>query len=55
MQRHSKLSFFLTNKTNVPCREKIGQIKSVLRFSLMNFFRAFYSDTEKEYIGPTGG
>jgi len=45
----------LTNKTGTPCGEEVGQMKLVLRFSSMNFLRAFYLDAEREYIGPTGG
>ena len=54
-QRCSEPSFFLTNKTGAPCRDEVGQIKPVLRFSSMNSFRASCSDAEREYIGPTGG
>ena len=54
-QRYSELSFFLTDKTSALCRDKIGQMKLILRFSLMNSLRAFCSDVKREYIGPTGG
>ena len=54
-QRHSKPSFFLTNKTGAPCRDEVGQMKPVLRFFSMNSFRASCLDAEREYIGPTGG
>ena len=52
-QRYSKPSLFLTNKTGALCRNKVGQMKPILRFSLMNFLRASCLDTEREYIGPT--
>jgi len=55
IQRCSKPSFFLTNKTDIPCGDEVGQMKPMLRFSSINFFRASYSDAEREYIGPTGG
>ena len=54
-QRHSEPSFFLTNKTSTPYRDEVGRMKPILRFSSMNSFRAFCSDAEREYIGPTGG
>ena len=54
-QRCSEPSFFLTNKTGALCGDEIGQIKSVLRFSSMNSFRASCSDAEREYIGLTRG
>ena len=53
--RYSEPSFFLTNKTSTLCGEEIGQMKPMLRFSLMNFFGASCLDTEGEYIGPTKG
>ena len=52
-QRDSEPSFFLMNKTGTLCKEEVGQIKSVLRFSSMNFLRASCLDTEREYIEPT--
>ena len=52
IQRYSELSFFLTNKTNIPYGEKVSQIKLILRFSLMNSFRVSCLDTEREYIEP---
>jgi len=42
------------NKTSAPCRDKVGHIKPVLRFSSINSFRASCSDAEREYIEPTG-
>ena len=45
---HSDLFFFLAKKTRVLCREKVGQMKLILRFSLMNSFRASCLDTERE-------
>jgi len=51
MQRHSESSFFLINKTGVPYRDEVGKMKLVLRFSLMNSFRASYA--KREYIEPT--
>ena len=54
-QRYSEPSFFLMNKTSVPCGDEVGWMKPVLRFSSMNSFRASYSDAEREYIGPTRG
>ena len=54
-QRHSEPSFFLMNKTGVLCKDEVGQIKPMLRFSLMNFFRVSFSDAKKEYIGPIRG
>jgi len=54
-QRYSEPSFFLMNKTDVPCGNKVGQMKPILRFSLMNSLRASYLDAEREYIEPTGG
>jgi len=54
-QRCSEPSFFLTNKTGALCGDEVGQMKPVLRFSSMNFFRASCSDAEREYIEPTRG
>ena len=54
-QRCSEPSFFLMNKTGAPCRDEVGQIKPVLRFSSMNSLRVSCSDAESEYIGPTRG
>jgi len=54
-QRYSELSFFLMNRTSVPCREEVGQIKPVLRFFSMNSLRASCLDAKREYIGPTRG
>ena len=54
-QRCSELSLFLTNKTSAPCRDKIGQMKPILRFSSMNSLRASYSDAEREYMKLTEG
>ena len=54
-QRYSEPSFFLTDKTSAPCRDKIGQMKLILRFSSMNSLRVFCSDAKREYIGPTRG
>jgi len=57
-QRYSKSSFFLTNKTSVPCGGEVGWMKPILRFSSMNSLRASCSNAEREYIeyiGPTGG
>ena len=54
-QRYSESSFFLTNKTGALCREEVGQIKTMLRFSSINFLRASCSDAEREYMGPTRG
>ena len=36
-QRHSKSSFFLTNKTGTLYGDEVGWIKPILRFFLMNF------------------
>ena len=55
IQRHSEPSFFLINKTSTPCRNEIGQIKPILRFFSMNFFKASCSDAERKYMGLTGG
>ena len=52
---YSEPSFFLMNRTSIPYREEVGWIKPVLRFFSMNFLRVFCLDTEREYIGPTGG
>jgi len=41
------------NKTGALCGDEIGWMKPVLRFSSMNFFKASYSDAEREYIEPT--
>jgi len=54
-QRYSKLSFFLTNKTGIPCGGEVGWMKPILRFSSMNSLRVSCSNAEREYIGPTGG
>jgi len=54
-QRHSEPSFFLMNKTSTLCGKEVGRIKPVLRFSSINFLRAFCLDAEKEYIGPIKG
>ena len=54
-QRHSELSLFLMNKTSALCREKVDQIKPVLRFSSINFFRVSCLDAKREYIRPTRG
>ena len=54
-QRCSELSLFLTNKTNAPYRDKIGQMKPILRFSSMNSLKASYSDAKREYMKLTGG
>jgi len=43
------------NKIDAPYRDEVGLIKPVLRFSLMNSFRASYLDAEREYIGLTEG
>ena len=43
------------NKTGAPYEDEVGQIKPVLRFFSMNFLKASYLDTEREYIEPTGG
>ena len=53
-QRHSEPSFFLTNKTGALYGDEVGQMKPILRFFSMNFFRASCSDAKREYIGPTG-
>ena len=53
-QRHSELSFFLTNKTNVPYEDEVGWMKLILRFFSMNSLRASCSDAKREYIGPIG-
>ena len=42
------------NKTSTLYREKVGQMKLILRFSLINPFRDFCSDAKSEYIEPTG-
>jgi len=55
MQRHSEPSFFLTNKTSASYREKIGQMKSMLRFFSMNSLRASCLDAKREYIRLTKG
>ena len=46
---------FLTNKTGVSYRDKVSQMKSILRFFLKTSLRASYSDAKKEYIRPTRG
>ena len=55
IQRHSELSFFLTNKTSITCKDEVGWMKPVLRFSSMNSLRASCSDAKREYIGLAGG
>ena len=55
MWRHSESSFFLTNKTGTPCREEVGWMKPILRFSLMNSLRVSCSDAKREYVGLTRG
>ena len=52
-QRRSEPSFFLTNKTSALCRDEVGRMKPVFRFSSINSFRASCSDAKREYIGPT--
>ena len=47
--------FFLINKTGIPCREKVGWMNSMLKFSSMNSSRVSCSDAEREYIRPTRG
>jgi len=47
-KRHSDLSFFLAKKTRTLCKEKVGQIKLITRFFLMNFFRASCLDAKRE-------
>jgi len=51
----SEPSLFLTNKTGVLYSDEVSQMKSILRFFSMNFFKAFCLNTEREYIRPTGG
>ena len=53
MQRHSELSFFLTNKTGAPYGEKLSWMKPMLKFSSMNSLRVSCLDTKREYIGLT--
>jgi len=48
MQRYSDLSFFLTKRTRVLYKKDIGWMKPILRFFLINFFRASCLDAEKE-------
>jgi len=43
------------NKTGALCRDKVGQMRPMLRFFSINFFKASCSNAEREYIGPTGG
>ena len=43
------------NKTSTLCGEEIGQMKSMLRFFLINFFRVSCLAAKREYIGPTRG
>jgi len=54
-QRHSEPTFFLTNKTGALYREKVDQMKPVLRFFSINFLRASCLDAEREYIRPIRG
>jgi len=35
-QRYSEPSFFLTNKTSVPCEDEVGQMKPMLSFNIIN-------------------
>ena len=35
-QRHSEPSFFLTNKTSVPCKDEVDQMKPMLSFNIIN-------------------
>ena len=48
IQRYNDLSFFLTKRIETLCREKVGQMKSVLRFFSMNSFLASCSNTERK-------
>jgi len=42
------------NKTGIPCGDEVDQIKPILRFSSINFFKVSYLDAKRKYIGPTG-
>jgi len=43
------------NRTDISYGNNIGQIKLMLRFSLLNFFRASCLDAKREYIRLTKG
>ena len=43
------------NKTSILYKDEVGCVKLILRIFLMNFTRISYSDTKREYIGPTRG
>jgi len=43
------------NGTSTLYKDEIGWMKSILRFSSINSFKASCLDAEREYMGPTRG
>ena len=45
---NTDLSFFLKNKIRALCKKDVGQMKSILKFSSINFFRISCLDIKIE-------